>query len=64
MYVYGADYLKGMFSPDTLERTVYFAYSPVWIIGSIVFSFVVTILGSLLAAKLLNKHFIKSGMIK
>lgn len=64
VYVYGGDFMKEMYSPDMRERMLYFAYSPRWIIGSVVFSFVLTIAGSLFAAKLLNKHFIKAGMIK
>ena len=64
IYVYGSDYLEAMYDPEMRERMAYFAYSPVWIIGSAAFSFILTLLGSLLAAKLLRKHFMKSGLIK
>ncbi|NWL89093.1 hypothetical protein DMN77_16160 [Paenibacillus sp. 79R4] len=64
IYVYGSDYLEAMYDPEMRERMAYFAYSPVWIIGSSAFSFILTLLGSLLAAKLLRKHFMKSGLIK
>lgn len=63
VYVYGSDYLEAMYAPDMQERMAYFAYSPAWIIGSAAFSFVLTLLGSLLAAKLLRKHFMKSGLV-
>ena len=64
IYIYGSDYLANMFASDTLERMLFFAYSPTWIVASLVFSFVMTLLGSWFASKMLNKHFIKAGMIK
>ncbi|MNW43737.1 hypothetical protein D3C74_209480 [compost metagenome] len=64
IYVYGGDYLANMFAKDTLERMLYFAYSPIWVASSIVFSFAMTLLGCWFASRLLNKHFIKAGMIK
>ncbi|WP_051128323.1 MptD family putative ECF transporter S component [Paenibacillus sp. HW567] len=64
IYIYGGDYLTNMFAPDTLERMLYFAYSPVWITVSIVFSFAMTLLGSWFASRMLNKHFIKAGVIR
>lgn len=64
VYVYGSDYLEAMYAADMRERMMYFAYSPFWIAGSMVFSFVLTLLGSLLAAKLLRKHFLKSGLLQ
>ncbi|ASA20165.1 MptD family putative ECF transporter S component [Paenibacillus donghaensis] len=64
VYVYGSDYLDTMYSPEMSESMFNFAYSPSWMIGSLIFSFVLTLLGCVFAAKLLNKHFIKAGMIK
>lgn len=62
--VYGSSYLEAMYSPDMRERMLFFTNSPVWMLGGMLFSFVLTLLGSLVGAKLLNKHFIKAGMIK
>lgn len=64
VYVYGGDYLEKMYDEEMRGSMLQFAYSPAWMIGSIIFSFALTLLGSLFAAKLLNKHFIKAGMIK
>lgn len=64
VYVYGSDYLEKMYDEQMRETMLEFAYSPVWMIGGLVFSFALTLLGCLFAAKLLNKHFIKAGMIK
>lgn len=64
IYVYGSAYLSGMFDADTLDRMLYFAYSPAWISASIMFAFGMTLLGSGFASRLLNKHFIKAGVIR
>lgn len=64
LYLYGADYLKDMYSPVMLERMIYFAYSVTWNVVGTLFSFLMAILGSWFASKLLHKHFIKAGMLK
>ena len=64
VYVYGSDYLEKMYDEEMRGSMLEFAHSPAWIVGSMVFSFVLTLLGSWFGAKLLNKHFIKAGMIK
>ncbi|WP_372632327.1 MptD family putative ECF transporter S component [Cohnella sp.] len=64
VYVYGSDYLESMYSADMRERMLYFAYSPAWIAGSMAFSFGMSVLGSLFAATLLNRHFVKAGMVR
>lgn len=64
IYVYSGAALADMFAPDTLALMVGFARSPVWMIGSMAFSFVMVLLGSVLGRRLLRKHFIKSGLIR
>ena len=64
VYVYGSDYLEKMYDEEMRGSMLSFAHSPAWIIGSMAFSFALTLLGSWFGAKLLNKHFIKAGMIK
>ncbi|WP_010275314.1 MptD family putative ECF transporter S component [Paenibacillus senegalensis] len=64
IYVYGSDYLESVYSADIRDRMLYFAYSPAWMTASIVFSFGMSLLGSLFAAKLLNRHFVKAGMLR
>lgn len=63
VYVYGIDYLDGMYDLDMRERMVVFAHSPAWLAASAGFSFAMALAGSLFAAKLLNRHFVKSGML-
>ncbi|CAM3295767.1 MULTISPECIES: MptD family putative ECF transporter S component [Saccharibacillus] len=64
IYVYSGAALADMFAPDTLALMVGFARSPVWMIGSMAFSFVMVLLGSVLGRRLLRKHFMKSGLIR
>ncbi|GAA0375382.1 energy-coupling factor transport system substrate-specific component [Bacillus horti] len=64
VYVYGSDYLTEMYDEAMRESLMQFTYSPAWMIGGFLFSFVMSILGCLLATKILNKHFIKAGMVR
>lgn len=64
VYIYGSAALKDMFAPKTLEVMTYFSQSASWMLGSLVFTFVLTWLGCLFGRSLLRKHFVKSGMIR
>jgi len=64
VYIYGGAALQDMFAPQTLEAIIGFSQSPLWMIGSALFTFVLTLLGCLLGKSLLRKHFVKSGMIR
>ncbi|UHA72703.1 MptD family putative ECF transporter S component [Paenibacillus sp. 481] len=64
IHVYGSDVLEAMFSSEMSEIMRNFAYSPMWMLGSMLFSFVLTLLGCVFASNMLKKHFMKAGMIK
>lgn len=63
IYVHGADYLDKMYDAEMRERALYFAYSPGWVVGGMLCSFLLALLGCWFAAKLFNKHFLKAGLI-
>lgn len=65
IYVFGKESLEKMqFSQDTIERMLTYAYSPLWLTISICFSVVMTLIGSYVAKKILQKHFVKAGYIQ
>ena len=65
IYVFGKESLNKMqFSPETIDRMVSYAYSPMWLAIGICFSFLMAMTGCHVSKKLLNKHFVKAGYIQ
>ncbi|MGG1657965.1 MptD family putative ECF transporter S component [Brevibacillus sp. NRS-1366] len=65
IYVFGKESLnKLQFSPETIDRMVSYAYSPMWLAIGIGFSFIMAMIGCHVSKKLLNKHFVKAGYIQ
>lgn len=63
VYIYGSAFLEAMYSPEMSESMRRFAYSPAWMLGSLLFSFALALAGCYFASSILKKHFLKSGMI-
>ncbi|KAA6449341.1 MptD family putative ECF transporter S component [Bacillus swezeyi] len=64
VYALGSSYFEKInYSQELIEQIIEFAYSPIWMISGMVFSFILAWLGSILATRILNKHFVKAGYL-